>query len=115
METFFSTTLSGFIPYINSLVFNDLPKFHQYGTFFAMIFVLTLLANIIRSMRNCWKDSYGISYGIYRGLIIGTTTTLGLALLPVLGMDLSILIQGLIIAGLYVVSYLFTYPAYGAC
>lgn len=128
METFFSTILAGFGETIASPLANTIagklgdasPSFIiQNLSFFLVIFMIAFLSNLVRSYRNCWKESYGFQYGLFRGLIIGTTCSLikiamlfAVVLLAPLGIPP---VRGVIIACVYLFTYLFTYPAYGAC
>lgn len=124
METFLATVASGFASVASGSIATKLageaPSYIiENLSFFGVIFVIAFISNIIRAYRNCWKESYGIEYGIWRGIIIGITCVLSL-----IGMNLSVAIfpmfgipavQGVCMGLIYLFTYLLTYPAYEAC
>lgn len=124
METFFSSILAGFSPTISEKIVEAAVEAGKvspgimvnYGSMAIVIFLIALFFNMIRAYRNCWKESYGIEYGIMRGMILSTVCVLAYAGVGMfMGVAATQPFIGIILAITYLITYLFTYPAYGAC
>ena len=137
METFlaflgvlFTPVLSTYVP-VNDGFFSTLvgSKFLYIG----IIMAVTLLTNIIRAMRYCRGhkgefNSFGISYGLKKGLLCGIFAVVGLLatyFIPFLRLPFTIAsfipgvgesLDGFIMAIFYLFSYVaIAYPIWGAC
>jgi hypothetical protein len=95
---------------------------------FGAIFFITFLSNIPRALRHCKENSWGINYGIKKGILCGIVSLIGwliINLIPPLKKIFLIasfipyvgtMIDGLILSFFYFLSYgIFAYPIWGAC
>lgn len=99
----------------------------------SIIVVITVVTNIIRSLRWCRGDdgsvqSYGAEFGIKKGIVCGLAALGGafvVSLIPVLRIPFTVisfipglgsLVDGIILAFFYLLSYLMVaHPIWGAC
>ena len=111
--------------------------FMPYPIIMGIIIAITLVTNIVRSLRYCRTKkgqlkSFGIRYGISKGIIISIIAALGYTLfnfIPILKAPLTVLralpfdsavaltaaIDGIVVAVGYLFGYMILYPFYGSC
>jgi len=129
LELFLSFLSVAFIPKIttNLILSNGADPFMGYMVNFLLILIVSIIINIIRAWRYC-KDTYGISYGFFKGLLCGGVATAGSILVqfvPILKAPffvismipfLSSMVDGVVLGTFYLLGYLFlAYPIFGSC
>jgi len=130
LELFLSFLSVAFIPKIttNLILSDGADLFMGYLVNFVLILIVSILINIIRAWRYCEEDSYGISYGFFKGLMCGGVATAGSILVqfvPILKAPffiismipyLASMVDGVVLGTFYLLGYLFlAYPIFGSC
>ncbi len=128
METLFATITILLVPNISSII-SDSPII-PYFLNVILIILITLVTNMIRAFRFCdsKEHSYGVEYGLKKGLVTGTISNLVLLLLdvvPKLRYPLTILsyvpilsnmVDGVLLSLTYFFSYyIVAWPIWGSC
>jgi hypothetical protein len=127
METLLASIAVLFVPNVSQQL---VPGIMTYFMNILFIMLITLITNMVRAYRHCdSKDhSYGVEYGIKKGLTTGIASNMFLLLLdtvPKLRMPLAALsyipvlsnmIDGMVLSLSYMVSYYtMAWPVWGSC
>lgn len=129
LELFLSFASVAFIPKLvtNLILSNDSGLITGYIVNFLLMLVVSIIINIIHAWRYCEEDSYGISYGFFKGLMSSGIATAGSILVqyvPILKAPffiismipyLDTMVDGAVLSTFYMLGYLFAYTIFGSC
>lgn len=129
LELFLSFASVAFIPkLVTNLILSDSSGlFTGYIVNFLLMLVVSIIFNIIHAWRYCEEDSYGISYGFFKGLMcsgVATTGSILVQYVPILKAPFFIIsmipyldsmVDGAVLSTFYMLGYLFAYPIFGSC